>query len=140
MAELVIFLHVAVIIEKILIAGVIGRIDIDHVHPATVLTVNTRISVETEQPELAADTQQEIVRRVTRLIEETWHARPIGEQIRMDELFNTVRETPNVRLTLRILAEGAYHQEGQPRLAPLERDGDFPYAVVESGTHLVRVQ
>ena len=111
-----------------------------HVHPATVLTVNTRISVETEQPELAADTQQAIVRRVTRLIEETWHARPIGEQIRMDELFNTVRETPNVRLTLRILAEGAYHQEGQSRLAPLERDGDFPYAVVESGTHLVRVQ
>ena len=111
-----------------------------HVCPATILTVNTRITVELERPELAADTQQDIVRRLRALTGETWHGRPIGAQIRMDELWSTVRETPNVRRVLGVLAEGAYDWQGQARLAPLEGDGDFPYAVVESGAHVVRVQ
>ena len=28
----------------------------------------------------------------------------------------------------------------RPCLAPLEKDGGFPYAVVESGVHVVRIQ
>lgn len=111
-----------------------------HVRPVTVMRVNTRITVELEHPEQAADTQQEVSRRVQQLIEEVWYGRPIGRQIRMEELWSAVRETPNVRRIIRLLAEGAYDEDGQARLAPLEGDSSFPYAVVESGTHRVRAQ
>ncbi len=110
-----------------------------HVCPATVLTVNTAVTVELERLELAAETQQEIVRRLETLIRETWKRRPIGGQIRLSEVWSTVRDTPNVRIIERILVEASYDQEGRKRLAPLEADTEFPYGVVESGLHLVRL-
>ena len=110
-----------------------------HVCPATVLTVNTSVTVETEQPELAAETQQAIVRRLEALIGETWKKRPIGEQLRLSEIWSTVRDTPNVRVIERILVEASYDQAGQQKLAALEADSDFPYSVAESGMHLVRL-
>ena len=110
-----------------------------HVCPATVLTVNTSVTVETERPELAAETQQAIVRRLEALIGGTWKKRPIGEQLRLSEVWSVVRDTPNVRLIRRILVEASYDQDGQQRLAALEADSDFPYGVVESGMHLVRL-
>ncbi len=111
-----------------------------HVCPTTVLTVNTSVTVETEHPELAAETQQEIVRRLDTLIGETWRKRPIGEQLRLSEVWSVVRETPNVRLIQRILVEASYDQEGRQRLVPLEADSDFPYGVAENGIHLVRLR
>ena len=110
-----------------------------HVCPATVLQVNTQVTVELAQPDQAADTQREIVRRLEALIQDTWRARPIGGQIRVDEIWAAVRDVPNVRLIRQILVEGAYDQEGNARLAPLEGESDFPYGVAESGTHLVRM-
>ena len=110
-----------------------------HVCPATVLTVNTSVTVETERPELAAETQQNIVRRLEALIGQTWKKRPIGEQIRLSEIWSVVRDTPNVRVIKRILVEALYDQDGQQKLAALEEDGDFPYGVAESGMHLVRL-
>ncbi len=110
-----------------------------HVCPATVLTVNTAITVETKQPEFAAETQQEIVRRLESLIGRTWKSRPIGEQIRLSEIWSAVRDTPNVRLIGRILVEAAYDREGRACLAALEADSDFPYGIAESGRHLVRL-
>lgn len=111
-----------------------------HVCPATVLTVNTLVTVEAEQPELAAETQREIGRRLDELIGGIWKRRPIGGQIRLDEVWRTVRDTPNVRIVRQVLVEGAYDRDGQALLAPLERDADFPYGVVECGTHIVRIQ
>jgi hypothetical protein len=110
-----------------------------HVCPATVLTVNTSVTVKTERPELAAETQQAIAQRLERLILDTWKKRPIGEQLRLSEVWSVVRDTPNVRLIRRILVEASYDQDGQQRLAALEADSDFPYGVVESGMHLVRL-
>ncbi len=110
-----------------------------HVCPATVLTVNTSVTVETERPELAAETQQAIVRRLESLIGGTWKQRPIGEQLRLSEVWSVVRDTPNVRRIERILVEASYDQDGQQKLAALEADSDFPYSVVESGMHLVRL-
>ena len=110
-----------------------------HVCPATVLTVNTAVTVKTERPELAAETQQAIVRRLEALIGATWKKRPIGEQIRLSEIWSVVRDTPNVRAIERILVEASYDQAGQKKLAPLESDSDFPYGIVENGMHLVRL-
>ncbi len=110
-----------------------------HVQPAIVLTVNTQVTVETQQPDRAADTQREIARRLEALIRTAWRDRPIGEQIRVDEVWSTVRDVPNVRAIRQILVEGAYDQEGQPRLTPLDGEHEFPYGVAESGTHLIRV-
>ena len=93
----------------------------------------------TERPDQAADTQREIARRLEELIRTTWRARPIGEQIRVDEAWSTVRDVPNVRAVRQILPEGAYDHEGHARLVPLDGEAAFPYGVAESGTHLVRV-
>ncbi len=108
-----------------------------HVCPATVLTVNTSVTVKTERPELAAETQQAIARRLETLIRETWKKRPIGQQLRLGEVWSVVRDTPNVRTIERILVEASYDEEGRKKLAPLEADSDFPYGVAESGMHLV---
>ncbi|MBR3570738.1 MAG: baseplate J/gp47 family protein [Oscillibacter sp.] len=111
-----------------------------HVRAATVLTVNTEVSADVDRSDDAADTQIEIANRLENLIDKVWRSRPVGEQIRLSEIWNAVRQTPNVRLIRRILVEGAYDRDGQPMLAPLERDGGFPYAVVRSGSHQVRIE
>lgn len=111
-----------------------------HVCPATVITVSTRIAVELEQLDQAAEIQRDIIRRVEALIEDTWRSRQIGSQIRIDDIWRTVRDTPGVRLIDRILAEGAFDEDGRPRLVPIEPDVHFPYAVVRSGVHYVRVR
>ena len=110
-----------------------------HVCPATVLTVNTSVTVETELPELSAEVQRDIVQRLETLIGKTWKSRPIGEQIRLGEIWSAVRDTPNVRLIHRILVEASYDLEGRQCLSALEADSDFPYGVAESGRHLVRL-
>lgn len=111
-----------------------------HVCPATVLTIGTEITVEAEDPDRAADTQREIAARLERLIGEVWRRRPIGEQIRVDELWAAVLDTPNVRRIRNILASGAYDRHGQAMLAPLREENDFPYGVAESGRHLIKIE
>ena len=111
-----------------------------HVCPATVITVSTRIAVELEEIDCAAEIQREIIRRIETLIGDTWRQRRIGSQIRTDELWRVVRDTPGVHTIDRILAEGAFDEDGRARLVPLEHDADFPYAVVRSGVHYVRVR
>lgn len=110
-----------------------------HVCAATVLTVNTSVTVQIDSPELAAETQQSIVHRLEELISETWKKRPIGEQIRLSEVWSAVRDTQNVSAIERILVEASYDENGQQMLAPLETDSTFPYGVAESGMHLVRL-
>lgn len=111
-----------------------------HIRPAVHTTVNTKVTVEVEQIDQAAETQREIALRLTRMMDEVWSSRPIGGQIRLDEIWRTVRSTPNVRTIHQILAEGAFVQEGQPRLVPLEQETRLPYAVADSGVHLVQVR
>ena len=111
-----------------------------HVCPAAVLTVSTRIAVTLDDLDQAAAVQREIIRQVEGLIQDVWQHRQIGSQIRMDELWRTVRDTPGVAVIDQILAEGAYDKEGQPGLIPLEEGTDFPYAVVQNGIHQVRVK
>ena len=111
-----------------------------HVFPATVITVSTRISVELEDLDQAAEIQREVIRRIESLIEDIWRRRRIGSQIRTDELWRVVRDTPGVHVIDRILTEGAFDEDGRARLVPLEHDAEFPYAVVRSGVHYVRVR
>lgn len=111
-----------------------------HVCPAVRTVINTRVTIAVEQLDQAADTQQEIARRLRELVEDTWGSRPIGDQIRLDEIWRTVRDTPNVGLIHQLQVEGAFDQEGQPRLVPIESETRLAYAVVESGVHLVQIR
>lgn len=110
-----------------------------HVVGSTVITVSSTVMVEMEDPDKTAVTQQEIVRRLTALINERWRERDIGSQIRIDQVWQTVRDTPNVRLVRNILLEGRYDESGSQRVVPLEGDGVFPYATVRSGLHLIQI-
>ena len=91
-------------------------------------------------PDQSATTQQAIARRLEELINRRWRERDIGEQIRIAQVWQTVRDTPNVRLVRGILLEGRFDRAGVPRVVPLEEDGAFPYATVRSGLHLVQVE
>ena len=111
-----------------------------HVVGSTVITVSSTVAVEMEDLDQAAVTQQAIARRLEDLINRRWRERDIGDQIRIAQVWQTVRDTPNVCLVKSILLEGWYDQAGVERVAPLEEDGAFPYATVKSGTHLVQVE
>lgn len=111
-----------------------------HVVESTVITVSSKVSVEMEDPDQSAVTQQAIARRLEELINHRWRERDIGSQLRIAQVWQTVRDTPNVRLVRSILLEGRYDQAGVQRVVPLERDDAFPYATVKSGMHLIQVE
>ncbi len=110
-----------------------------HVVGSTVITVNSDITVEMADPDQSAATQQEIARRLEELIDSRWRERDIGSQLRLDQVWQVVRDTPNVRLVRTVLLEGHYDQDGVERVTPLEDDDAFPYATVKSGVHLIRL-
>lgn len=109
-----------------------------HVCAATRLTVNTVVTVSLEDLDRAVETQQEITARLESLISGVWKHRPIGEQLRLNELWETVREIEGVRTVHRVMAEGVCDGEDR-RVIPLEKDSDLPYTVVESGIHLIQL-
>ena len=111
-----------------------------HVIASTVITVSSTVTVEMVDPDQGAVTQQAIAQRLEELINRRWRERDIGDQIRIAQVWQTVRDTPNVRLVRSILLEGWYDQAGVQRVVPLEEDGLFPYATVKSGLHLVQVE
>ena len=111
-----------------------------HVVASTVITVNSTVTVEMIDPDQSAATQQAIARRLDELINGRWREREIGDQIRITQVWQTVRDTPNVRLVRSILLEGWYDRAGIQRVIPLEEDDVLPYATVKSGLHLVQVE
>ena len=111
-----------------------------HVVGSTVITVSSTVTVEMEDPDQSAATQQAVARRLEELINSRWREREIGDQIRIAQVWQTVRDTPNVRLVRSILLEGWYDQAGVPQVVALEEDGVFPYATVKSGNHLIQVE
>ncbi len=110
-----------------------------HVVGSTVITVSSTISVEMEDLDQSAVTQQEIARRLEELINLRWRERDIGSQLRIAQVWQMVRDTPNVRLVRSILLEGRYDQAGIQRIVALEDDNAFPYATVKSGIHLIQI-
>lgn len=110
-----------------------------HVVGSTVITVSCTAKVEMEDLDRSAATQQEIIRRLEELINVRWRERDIGSQIRAGQVWQTVRDTPNVRRIHSVLLEGRFDQDGVERMVPLEDDGEFPYATVKSGAHLIQI-
>lgn len=111
-----------------------------HVVGSTVLTVSSRITVELEDLDQSAVTQLELTRRLEELIGVHWRQRDIGSQLRVGQVWQTVRETPNVKLVRSVLLEGCYDEGGVRRMVALEDDEAFPYATVKSGTHLIQIE
>ena len=110
-----------------------------HVVPSTEITVNVRARVQMRDLDQAAITQQEIAGHLAALIDKTWRARDIGQQIALLELYQTIKAVPNVRSVEQVLCEGSYYQEGRRCLCALDTDDAFPFATVRSGTHSIRV-
>ena len=107
---------------------------------STVITVNSTVTVEMEDPNQGAATQQAVARRLEELINLRWREQDIGSQLRIAQVWQTVRDTPNVRLVRSILLEGRFDQAGVQKVVALEDDDAFPYATVKSGLHLVQVE
>lgn len=111
-----------------------------HVRPSVEMTVNISVQVVLGDLDLAAQTQQEILRALSELIDGKWRSREIGRQLRTDEIYSVVKAVPNVRMIGAIFVEGTWYEDGRLRVRPIERDGDFPFAAVRSGAHLVRIE
>lgn len=110
-----------------------------HVVGSRVITVGSYIVVEMENLDESAATQQALVRRLEELINERWREREIGSQLRTAQVWQTVRDTPNVRAIRRVLLEGRYDDAGIQRVVPLEDDEAFPFATVKSGEHRIEI-
>ena len=110
-----------------------------HVISSTVLTVSVTVQAEMADPDMGAVTQQEIAERLTELIDTRWRQRDIGSQVRLNEIWQTVRDTSNVKLVRSVLTEGVCHVDGMEKLIPLESDDAIPYATVRSGAHIVQI-
>lgn len=110
-----------------------------HVVASTAITVSSTVMVEIVDLNRSVATQYEIARRLEELINLGWRERDIGSQIRIAQVWQTVRDTPNVRLVRNILLEGRFDQNGVERVVPLENDDEFPYATVRSGVHLIHI-
>ena len=87
----------------------------------------------------AAVTQQLISSRLQELIDRQWRMRDIGDQVRVNQIWQIVRDMPNVRLVRQILVEGVYEENGVTRHIPLDTDHVVPYATVRSGSHVIRL-
>jgi hypothetical protein len=110
-----------------------------HIVYSTEVTLSVDVSVTLENPDLAAVTQQSVAGSIARLIDKTWRARDIGEQADLNELYLSVRATPNVVSVGRLLPEGSYRSEGRLRLFSLDGDEAPPFMTVKNGLHTVKV-
>lgn len=126
--------HLARRCDCVMIAG--GRL---HVVSSTILTVSSRVQVEMRDPDLGAATQQEIAQELTRLINDRWRRRDIGDQLRVDEIWLTVRDVENVNQVRNIILEGSCHVDGAEKVMTLEDDKVIPYATVKSGEHIIQI-
>lgn len=111
-----------------------------HVIGSTVVTINSDLTVELENPDQGALTQQNIAAALEELINRRWRQREIGSQLRLDEVWQKVRGIPNVRLIKSIRLEGSYDDGGEQRLVALEQDDLLPYATAKSGKHHILIE
>ena len=110
-----------------------------HVVPSMVMTVNVETRVLLADLDAAALTQQAITENISALINGVWRTRGIGEQIDMNELYQTVKSTPNVVVINRILPEGRYRVGGAEYLTALDDETALPFATVRDGIHTVHI-
>jgi hypothetical protein len=113
-----------------------GRLHVVH---STEVTVSTDALVFLRDLDLAAITQQQAAENIGRLLQTVWRARAIGDQIDVNEVYQVVKETPNVAAIGRILVEGAYQRDGRSRLVAIEGSTWLPFATVKNGTHRIRL-
>ncbi len=118
-----------------MVAG--GRL---HVRASTEMTINTSIQVVLKDLDLAAQTQQEILQALAELIDGRWRTREIGRQLRTDEIYSVVKAVPNIKVIRSVVVEGTWYEDGKLRVSPIEQDGDFPFATVRNGNHLVQIE
>ena len=110
-----------------------------HVLPATEISICVEAQIELENPDRAADTQQQLSAEIKALVDGVWRQRGIGQPLHTEELYELISQTPNVALLRQILIRGVYLENGVERACNLEEEYDFPYAAVRSGTQTIRV-
>jgi len=107
--------------------------------PSMEMTINVEVYTLLGNLDRAALTQQEINDNISRLINNVWRKRDIGDQIDLGEIYQVVKSTSNVAVITRILPEGRYIRDGFERLTALDSESVFPFATVKNGTHIVRI-
>lgn len=110
-----------------------------HVVPSIEITIHVEVTIQLEDLEQAAITQQRVSESIGALINTRWCSREIGRQIDIRELYEVVKNTPNVALVERIFPEGVYQSQGRIFHIPLEEEVARPFATVKNGVHTVKI-
>lgn len=110
-----------------------------HVRAATETAIHVDVQVLLHRPDQAAESQEDIVQALSRLIDGLWRSREIGRQIRLEELYAAVRGVANVAAVGRLSVEGSWYADGRRQVCPIEGDSRLPFAAVRSGSHRVRI-
>ncbi|MDR0445817.1 MAG: baseplate J/gp47 family protein, partial [Oscillospiraceae bacterium] len=113
-----------------------GRLHIVH---STEVTLNVQVSITLENPDFAAETQQLVSERISRLVNEIWRARGIDDQADLNELHFAVRSAPNVTSVLHLMPEGKYRSGGRLRTILLDKGETPPFMTIRNGLHTVKV-
>ncbi|MCR4745450.1 MAG: hypothetical protein K5894_09515 [Lachnospiraceae bacterium] len=104
------------------------------------IEISADVSVVINNPEEAAATQQKIKDTIKLLIDEKWASREIGDQIRINEVYKSLKAIRNIKTIRKIIFEGSWYENGRRMIAPIEADTEFMFAIVKSGEHRVTIE
>lgn len=105
--------------------------------PARKLIISADVTVVVKDLEYAAQTENEIISSIGRLIER--FAEGIGNLPQENDIYAALKEVRGIAYTTKVLLTGEYTEKGEPREISLDRMPDYPYFIAVNGTHKVRL-
>ena len=110
------------------------------VRTATEMEIIADLTVVVENADEAAMTQEKVSNTITKLIDEKWKSREIGDQIRLNEVYKALKSVRNIKSIRKIIFEGQWYENGRRMISPIEADSQFPFTTVRSGVHKVTIE
>jgi hypothetical protein len=105
--------------------------------PALMITVNAVVEGVATDIMRAAATERAVLDAVAKRIEGDSEQR-IGFLPSVSDIFDCLRNIPNLAGVDRVLLEGEYFENGARVLIALDKPDDFPFACALNGTTVVR--
>lgn len=106
--------------------------------PAVPISISAEITAQIKNYDRAAQTEQEIIRTVNRLIENT-SDKKIGIMPRKSDFFKELQKTDNVSYISGVVLVGEYYKNGEKITVSLDDAPRFDYLVAESGSHIIKL-
>ena len=104
--------------------------------PALMMTISATVEAVAEDITRAAATERAILNAIAGRLGEI--GARIGDLPSASDIFDCLRNIPNLTYADRISLEGQYFDGSRRILTALDSPGDFPFACARNGTHIIR--